>query len=235
MNIAVCDDSQSELVHVVAMIHQAFQKHNFYVDLKSYSNTGSLLEANYEQRFDVIFLDLSMSDMNDMEAASRLNRLNESAEIIFVANYEELVYKSYRFKALGCIRKKLLDVEIDEMVGAVIERINRRCTQITFQNGKHEKEYNTSDIIFLQSNDHYVDIITADKTDVLRGSLSDIDKTYAHYGFIRIHSRYLVNYRYIDSVEKTAVVLTNQQRLPISRSRAAAVKEEFQFFSKRLG
>lgn len=233
MNIAICDDSQMELAYIAQIVYKSFNKSSIFVDLKTYTDAGSLLGANQMQRFDVIFLDLDMPDMNGMEVASCLNQLNGSTEIIFVTNHDELVYKSYRFKALGFIRKKLIEVEIDEIIETLVESINMRCQYITFQDSGNEMKYYVKDIIFLQSDDHYVDIVSADKKDMVRKSLNHIEKDYGHYGFIRIHSRYLVNYRHIYSIEKNAVVLDNQQRLPMSRSRVLAVKEAFQLFSRR--
>ena len=114
----------------------------------------------------------------------------------------------------------------------LIESINLNCQFIVFSD--IGKKYNVRDIIFMQSDDHYVDIVTDVTKGTVRDSLNSIEKSYSHYGFIRIHSRYLVNYRYIYSIESSTVVLTNKQQLPMSRSKSNSVKEAFLFFSRRL-
>ena len=51
-------------------------------------------------------------------------------------------------------------------------------------------------------------------------------------GFIRVHSGFLVNYRFIYSVNKTTVLLNNQENIPLSRHRADTVKQKLQLYSR---
>jgi len=234
MNIAICDDNYADLEYIAKIVYQSFNKNKISCNIKTYTNAGDLLEAHQNQLFDVIFLDLDMPEISGMEAASRLNKLNESTEIVFITNHDELVYKAYRFKALGFIRKKFLDIEIDEIVESLIESINMKHKYVIICDSGIERKYNINDIIYMQSDDHYVDIFSINQKNSVRESLNNIEKMYSHYGFIRIHSRYLVNYRYIYSIERSTVVLNNLQQLPMSRSKVIAVKEAFQLFSRRL-
>lgn len=234
MNIAICDDNPADLEYMTKIIYQAFDHNRIICNMKTYTNAGDLLEANQIQLFDVVFLDLDMPEMSGMEAAAQLNKLHEATEIVFITNHDELVYKAYRFKALGFIRKKFLNIEIDEIVEALIESINAKEKYIIFCGTGYETKYNINDILYMRSDDHYIDIFSVNKKESLRGSLNHIEKNYSQYGFIRIHSRYLVNYRYIYSIEKNTVVLNDLQQLPMSRSRVKAVKEAFQLFSRRI-
>ena len=234
MNIAICDDNETDIKYIRKIIKKEFASHNINCELSLYCDAKSLLDANHSQLFDVIFLDLDMPELNGMEAASQLNKSNSAAEIIFVTNHDELVYKAYRFKALGFIRKKYLETEIGEILETLIESINARQQYITFSDSGNEFKCLINDIMYMQSEDHYVNVITTKKKYTLRDSLNNIENLYAHLGFIRVHSRYLVNFRYIYSIEKNTIVLNNKHQLPISRSKTAAVKEAFQFYSRRI-
>lgn len=127
-----------------------------------------------------------------------------------------------------------MDIEIDEIVESLIESINMKHKYVIICDSGIERKYNINDIIYMQSDDHYVDIFSINQKNSVRESLNNIEKMYSHYGFIRIHSRFLVNYRYIYSIERSTVVLNNLQQLPMSRSKVIAVKEAFQLFSRRL-
>jgi len=234
LNIAICDDNETDIKYIRKIIKKEFDAHNINCNLNLYTDAKCLLEMNHSQLFDVIFLDLDMPELNGMEAASQLNKSNSAAEIIFVTNHDELVYKAYKFKALGFIRKKYLETEIGEILETLIESVNARQQYITFSDSGNEFKCLIKNIMYMQSDDHYVDIITAKKKYTLRDSLNNIENLYAHFGFIRVHSRYLVNFRYIYSIEKNTIVLNNKHQLPISRSKTAAVKEAFQFYSRRI-
>ena len=106
LNIAICDDNETDIKYIGKIIKKEFAAHNINCELSLHTDAKSLLDVNQSQPFDVIFLDLDMPRLNGMDAASQLNKSNSAAEIIFVTNHDELVYKAYKFKALGFIRKK---------------------------------------------------------------------------------------------------------------------------------
>lgn len=232
MKIAICDDDKNDLRYIHKVISESLVSKNINGEFNLFLSSEKLLDENKKSKFDVIFLDLDMPETDGMKVASYINKLNESTEIIFVTNHDELVYKAYKFKALGFIRKKFLEAEIDEVMDALIENINMNHQYIVFNDS--EQKYTISDIIFMKSDDHYVDIVTNSAKYSIRESLNNIERSYSCYGFIRIHSRYLVNYRYLYSIEKNTVVLIDQRQLPMSRSRSSTVKEAFQFFSRRI-
>lgn len=234
MKIAVCDDNANDLKYIGMALKKAFQDNNITCELNNYTSAKQLLTDNSNQPFDAIFLDLDMPEINGMEAAEKINEIGAVTEIIFVTNHDELVYKAFKFRAIGFIRKKFLDREINEIIKVLVDDINLKQHYLIFSDGGSEKKYCVSDIIYMQSDDHYVDIITNNKKSTVRTSLNDIEKKYFQYGFIRIHSRYLVNYRYIYSIEKSTVVLDNNCQLPLSRSKVNSTKEAFQFFSRRI-
>lgn len=234
MRIAVCDDNREELEYVGKIIENAFMQHKIMCQSQVYTDADKMLKENASEPFDAIFLDLDMPGIDGMKAASEINKQSDATEIIFVTNHDELVYKAYKFKALGFVRKKYLDIEINEILETLVNAVNIKNRCIVFCDSGVDKKYKVNDIIYMQSDDHYVGIFTIDGRCSTRDSLNNMEKNYAHYGFIRIHSRYLVNYRYIFSIEKNTVILTDSQKLPMSRNRVSTVKEAFRFYSRRL-
>ena len=160
MNIAICDDNETDIKYIGKIIKKEFAAHNINCELSLHTDAKSLLDVNQSQPFDVIFLDLDMPRLNGMDAASQLNKSNSAAEIIFVTNHDELVYKAYKFKALGFIRKKYLETEIEEILETLIETINSRQQYITFSDSVNEFKCLINDIMYMQSDDHYIDVIT---------------------------------------------------------------------------
>lgn len=234
MKIAICDDNNSDLMYIYKNIENTFINRNVSCDFTLYTDVNKFLNDNFASPFDVVFLDIDMPEMNGLEVATRINKLGINTEIVFVTNHDELVYKAYKFKALGFIRKKYLSVEANEILNSIIESVNSRCKYIIIHDSGIDYKFNINDIIYMQSDDHYVDIFSKDKKNTIRNNLNNIEKQFSQYGFIRIHSRYLVNYRYIFSVEKNAVILIDRQQLPLSRSKSTSVKQSLQFFSRRM-
>lgn len=60
-----------------------------------------------------------------------------------------------------------------------------------------------------------------------RKCMHECESALSGKGFIRIHSGYIVNIDYCYKIEKQNMVLKNGERIPISRERREAVREQF--------
>ncbi|MCL2020105.1 MAG: LytTR family DNA-binding domain-containing protein [Oscillospiraceae bacterium] len=234
IKIAICDDCESDVKLISKSVKIIFDKMNISYNIKTFIDAEALLRENKKFPFDVIFLDIDMPQINGMEAATKINEQNCISEIVFVTNHDELVYKAFRFKALGFVRKKHIEEEIEEIIEVFVEHLNQKRNFLFIRDSGVEKRISINDVIYMQSDDHYVNIYTQNSRELVRKSLSDIESEYAVYGFIRVHVRYLVNYKYIHSIEKSAVILHNCKQLPLSRGKIQSVKNSFQFFSRMV-
>ena len=234
INIAIVDDDEGELHYIEKTVTHAFQKLNITYTVQTFQSARAMLQHQKTQPFDAVFLDIDMPDVNGMDAAEELDRLEHGTEIVFVTNHDELVYKAYHFKAIGFIRKKHMDSEMDEIIEVLISILSRKRKHLTFQDAGKIIRIRLDDIIFIHSDDHYAEVFTVHNKEVIRESLNTIESSYGSFGLIRIHMRYLVNYKYIYSIEKKTITLQDRQQLPLSRSRSGTVKELFQMYARRI-
>ncbi len=167
MNIAVVDDDESELHCIEKAVIHAFQKRNVICTVQAFQSAKAMLRHQKTQPFDAVFLDIDMPDVNGMDAAEELNQLEHGTEIIFVTNHDELVYKAYRFKAMGFIRKKHMDFEIDEIIEILMSALSRKRKHLTFQDTGKTICIRLEDIIFIHSDDHYAEVFTTHHSKVI--------------------------------------------------------------------
>ncbi|MBE5717087.1 MAG: LytTR family transcriptional regulator [Ruminiclostridium sp.] len=52
------------------------------------------------------------------------------------------------------------------------------------------------------------------------------------YGFIRIHKSFIVNTRFIFSVERNNIILTDNSSLPVSRTKTEEIKQAMIKFAR---
>ena len=90
-------------------------------------------------------------------------------------------------------------------------------------------------IQYLEVRDHELTIKYDDNIERVLGTMRQFDKLLSPKGFIRIHQSFLVNYRYIYSIEKIDVRLIDQTLLPMSRNRISETKTKLQVFTRSLG
>ena len=83
---------------------------------------------------------------------------------------------------------------------------------------KNKTKIYISDLIYVKSDDHYLEVITQNnKKHTVRGKLSQI-KQELPPNFIQCHRSYIVNSNFIKQVNSTSLVLINKEHIPLSRS-----------------
>lgn len=71
-----------------------------------------------------------------------------------------------------------------------------------------------------------------DKSKEFYSSLNQLEKEFAHLGFIRIHRAYLVNFNYVETISSKEVILQNSVRLGVGRGRIREIMEACAKFSE---
>ncbi|MFP2995164.1 LytTR family DNA-binding domain-containing protein [Spongiivirga sp. MCCC 1A20706] len=83
---------------------------------------------------------------------------------------------------------------------------------------KDKTKIYSSDLIYLKSDDHYLNIFTSNgKNHFVRGKLSKI-KEELPPNFIQCHRSFIVNSNFIKQINKDYLVLMNKEIIPLSRS-----------------
>ena len=140
------------------------------------------------------------------------------------------VYSSLKFQPFRFIRKTRLNDELSETVSAVIERIVKRSAErkIEFQTKDRKIFLLADEIEYIEVYGHWLRVVvTTGEPIECYGSLSEFEKILAPIGFVRTYKSYLVNLKYVYSMEKTKVVMDNKTEVPLSRYKAFEIKEKF--------
>ena len=84
-----------------------------------------------------------------------------------------------------------------------------------------------SDILYFESNKRVLIVHTKNDEYSFYGKLDQVEKELDGKDFIRTHQSYFVNARKIKSVSKDSAELQNGEILPVSKSKASAVKNAY--------
>ena len=57
--------------------------------------------------------------------------------------------------------------------------------------------------------------------------MSQLEKSTKELGFIRVHKSYLVNYRFIRSINAKYLLMTDNSEIPISHGKKTEIQEKF--------
>lgn len=231
LQLALCDDDPLCLSGLRAQFEQCAAALSCALSLHGYTNPEALL-ADLEQ-FDALFLDIDMPRLSGIDLAEAVRKQNRDLPIFFITNREDLVFQTFRLRTLGFLRKSHLTEELPEAIRVLQKELFllRRTCSLKTKAGILQPRIR--EILYFESLGHDVFVHLPGQEPVkVQTTLERLEAELHPAGFLRIHSGYLVNYLAIFSIDKTSVLLDHGLRLPLSRYRAARVKQEFHQFSR---
>ena len=225
---AICDDEPTILDCLYENIPAEFKRQGTDIHIEKFLSGGEFLNAHKEEPFDVVFLDIDMPEISGFDIAEKIS--GERTLIIFVTTHDELVFSSLKFQPFRFIRKSFIDDELGEVVDDIIKVLSKRIAGKKFklQTRSHDVYVDVEQIVYIEIYGHWLHVYTCDG-EVLEcyGILSDYESQLEPFDFVRTHKSYLVNCRYIHSIQKEQVVLDNKTSVPLSRRRINAVNDKF--------
>ncbi len=224
IQIAICDDDEFILKEMINEIEKIMKKQKVAYQCDRYTESGKLLEQMNEEKYNLLFLDIEMPNKDGFQVAQEIRRKFVDTMIIFISNYESKVFESYEYEPLWFIRKSDLKEMLPKAIMKFMSKIAEEDIYYEFQAGANKKVVKVKDIIFMECNLHEITVKAVSEDFNIYGSLKKLEIEFTQFGFIRIHKNYLVNRRYIFSVDSKNVILTNKLSLPLSKMRRQNVK-----------
>lgn len=137
--------------------------------------------------------------------------------IIYATAYLNLVTSAYRTDHVYLLAKPVKLEELELALASAIDEIERESRDtLSFSFGSGIKRLATTQIMWLESSGHRVEIHTLDGTretyDSLRNLAQKLPKS-----FIRAHKSYIVNLEHVDELLQNELAMTNGLRIPVSR------------------
>ena len=235
--IAVCDDDEALLEEIASGVEVSMKRHyDRSFKIFKFNNGRDLLEVCQGKKIDVIFLDISMPEVDGFKTAENLLKFNKFMDLIFVSSNETMVYSSYEYHPFWFIPKAQLSM-LDGVVSKLVTKIKAEELEdepVKVKLGNLSAEIDLKEVTYFMNEDHYIRYFYKDSSasESSRCKLNDIEEQLAEYYFVRCHNRYLVNCRMISYIDKTTCILKNNEKIPISRSCLKQTKESFQEYSR---
>lgn len=229
IQVAYCDDERAALQLYPEQVCAAFQHYHRPVEIERFQKPELLMDhISANNRYDLLFLDISMPNMNGIELGRQLRRIADDVLIVFVSSHEELVFESFQVTPFRFIRKGHFYQDLEECVPAIIAELEKRQTELQINNGKEVYRIAPYKILYIESSDKIQKLFTLQGTVEIRYRLKELEALLSEYGFIRVHKGYLVNARFIASVNKHEVLLNTGESIPMSKYRVEQVMEELE-------
>lgn len=230
MNLAICDDDISVLSIVSGAISSAFEKHGIETEVSIFQRTRDLEVRMKERDYDLIFLDIDMPGMDGITFAKRLRASNYRTEVIFISNREDKVFDALRTNPGGFVRKRRFLEDVTEIVDLWLKnRPQDDVKKLVIQSREATYSFALDSLLYIESSGKNQQIHATSRSEpvTIHKSMQDLENSLTEYGFLRIHKGYLVNYRFIRRLEDDQAILTNGERIPLSRRRVQEIRNQY--------
>lgn len=215
-------------------------------------NSAEALETIMTESPDMILMDIDIKGkLTGIEIAEKINHLD--IPVLFITSFAQETYYNQAKKTnfIGYLVKPINKYSLRSSLEMAIrsigskEEINNDSSKESQKETIEEtetfplKEYlffkkkgvfqkvKIEEILYLEANDDYCLIHTAEGNFIASQRLSQMETMLENYSFMRIHRSYLVNLRGITSIDTgDNVVYLNEKQVPFSRSNRDALLEQ---------
>ena len=236
IHIAICDDSKQERQILAALFKRYQELHATPLQIHIFQNGFSLLDAiDQGKRFDITILDILMPGENGIEIARNIRASGTDTEIIFLTSSPEYAVDSYEVKAQNYLLKPVTEEKFFASIDSILAELDEKDTAsfIIYTTEKQYSRIRLSSLVYGEVTHRTITLHLADQTMISAvmtfTEFQDILKAYPD--FIYPHRSYAVNMHYIQYVTKSDIILTDGQKIPLSRNNYTKISEQFLNFA----
>ena len=229
LQIAICDDEQFYREKIQTLLEKYLEKRELPYELHSFVSGEAFLEqCKNHVKFDIVFLDISMEEIDGIQTAQRIRSFHSDTYIVFVTAFMDYALEGYKVNAVRYLMKDTLDLAMEECMAAILQKM--QIAQVTFTFLEGEKKLYTDNILYVESRGHKSIFHYMEEGAVtyqIYDKLDNVERKLEGCFFLRIHKSFLVNMKHIRKVSNYAAYLDTNEELPIPRLRFQTVKETF--------
>ena len=184
---------------------------------------------------DAVLMDIDLGmEKNGIDYAQKLHSLSPKTRLILVTAYTEKFVQDAFFRRKNIAAFLIKPIQQESLLRALFDHEeNTQDRKLSFQHKGEIISLSEDEIVYLESNKHYVIINAADGTVYsVQGKLSEYERSLSDV-FLKCHKSFSVNMGQIKKINSDTVHLINGKQIPVSRSCSGQVKTRFLDFLEK--
>ena len=231
--IAICDDESYFRQDLQALISECMIDKGYTFQIDTFSSGEEFISLGLKMiNYTIVFLDISMDDMDGVTIAKKIRELSNEVFIVFVTAYVDYGLEGYKVDAIRYLLKGNANFRnmISECIDAITAKMKYVLIKKNFKFNEGVKRVSLDRLIYIESRLHKLEFhILEENIQVytMYETLNEIEKELKDTGFVRIHQSFLVNLKYIKDVLRYKIILINGVELIVPKARYKQVKNMF--------
>ncbi len=221
----LCDDMEENLDILEGYIDRISKDKQISYKCHKTISSPEAFEMYEKQKYDVVFMDISMPEINGIEIAKKILEIDSNAIIVYVTSFTAYAAKAYEQFAFQYLIKPIDEDRLKLVLDKAIEKIEK---DIVYKNEKDFFEIRNNNkkikifnihVIYFEKEDNYINIHMENKeVEKLRMPLKELEKIIDVNLYLRCHNGFIVNKSKIESIStKEIVLLGTDVKIPVGR------------------
>ena len=227
IKVVICDDDKGVIDSIAECLMKVDKKTQQNSIITKYTNPADLkYDISEGERFDIIFLDIEMGDMNGIDVATEIRKYDTLSKIIYVTSHEECVFEVFETNPLDFLKKPIDCEKLAKVYSRACFGVDNFETFEFFYKRKFTKIL-LKDIIMFYSNKRNIHIvIKGDIEHICNYKVDEIEDilTDKKGRFLRLSKSFLVNYAYIKEFQYDCIKLYSGEIINISEAKRKEIR-----------
>jgi two-component system response regulator LytT len=150
ISIAVLEDEDEFAKTLMGHIHQYSIEMNIPIEVERFYDGMSFLDE-YSEKYQIVFMDIAMPNMNGMETAEKLRKIDKEVCLIFVTSLAQYAIRGYEVSALDFIVKpvsyELFKIRMERAISLV-----HKTDYYTIKTADGIRKININNLMYIESN-----------------------------------------------------------------------------------
>lgn len=210
MKIAICDDEQRFRQELHERLSAYFIRNQIDCEIREFADGQTFVAVN--NTFDLVFMDYQLEDGNGIDFVRQIRRVNPNLLVVFLTVYAEHAIESIRLNTFRYLVKPVTDELLEEALDSFVKLYKYTKKIIVTANGK-TYYIDADDVMYIEADKKYTSIRTVSGQIRCSKSISEFYSEIHNAHFFRTHRSYILNMKYISSIDKKTVLLSNGEKV----------------------
>lgn len=234
IRVAILDDEINCVEKMKIVITQNFSNREMIID--EYTSKDKLLDN--KACYDIILVDLELDTDGKidegMDFITSYREQDKDALMIIVTSHDELARDGYKVKAFGFVYKPKMQEELRVVFGAALDEVDdnrivvfRELLVKKKERNERKKEVLLGDIKYCETYGRHLKVHLKNESFLIKSSMTDFLEDLQDDRFCLVHKSYIVNIKYVRSIDDKNIKLKENIDIPIGRAKRTEVEKKY--------
>lgn len=234
MSIAVCDDEILECAGIAEKVGRVLNELGVSHNIRQFASGAGLLQA--AERFDIVFLDILMPDLDGMKTAELLREKSSKNILIFLSSSRKYVFDAYEVEAFRYLLKPLDMGKLKRVLTSALQKTEKHSGDFIIVSKERQKiKLLLDDIYYFEIRGRVIEVHCREGSFAYYGKMSVLEESLFQKGFFRCHKSYLLNLKYVEGYNRQEAILDTGEKIGIAKRRYEAFRQEILFYMRENG